>query len=243
MRFWYLLILTVRYLSLGSAQSCVRDDDCSLNGLCLPGTNRNVTSTCYCDPGWFGDDCGRLDLAPATRYTGFNNTNYTSSDHYSNRGNSSWGGQIVQDQEDPKLFHLIYDQFAHGCGLSGWRPTSFIARAESTSGPQGPYVWKQNVTGSFRHNAYVYWSPSDEKYLLWSIGVDVPDPKQCGGINKYVWLHERFSYLSLGADVAQSTVAKQHIRLQRPHYSRAMVSVQDPGERNKSCSSTSLVLR
>ncbi|KAJ4361342.1 hypothetical protein N0V95_001955 [Ascochyta clinopodiicola] len=120
-------------------------------------------------------------------YTGFNETNATAPTHYSNRGNSSWGGQVVQDQDDPKLFHLIYDQFAHGCGLSGWRPTSFIARAESTSGPQGPYVWKQNVTSSFRHNAYVYWSPADKKYLLWSIGVDIPDPKQCGGINKAQW--------------------------------------------------------
>jgi hypothetical protein len=178
-----LIALTAWCLAPTSAHPCTTDDDCSLNGLCLPISN---TTTCHCDPGWFGPDCGRLDLAPATRGTGFNNTHFTSPDHYSNRGNSSWGGQIIQDQENPKLFHLIYDQFAHGCGLSGWRPTSFIARAESVHGPQGPYVWKQNVTGSFRHNAYVYWSPADEKYLLWSIGVDVEDPEKCGGINKYV---------------------------------------------------------
>lgn len=184
MYFRHLLSLTAWPIAFTGAQTCTTDDDCSLNGLCLPSANTTTTSACHCDPGWFGTDCGRLDLAPATRYTGFNNTNATSPDHYNNRGNSSWGGQILQDQDDPRLFHLIYDQFAHGCGLSGWRPTSFIARAESTSGPQGPYVWKQNITGSFRHNAYAYWSPADEKYLLWSIGVDVPDPTQCGGINK-----------------------------------------------------------
>lgn len=184
MHFQHLLILASCFTALTSASSCTTDDDCSLNGLCLSASNTTLPSTCHCDPGWFGDDCGRLDLAPATRYSGYNFTNFTSPDHYSNRGNSSWGGQIIQDRDDPKLFHLIYDQFAHGCGLSGWRPTSFIARAESRVGPQGPYVWKQNVTGSFRHNAYVYWSPADEKYLLWSIGVDVPDPTKCGGIDK-----------------------------------------------------------
>jgi hypothetical protein len=182
---WHLLPYTVFAFIPILARACATDDDCSLNGLCVSNVNTNL-SICHCDVGWFGPDCGRLDLAPATRYTGFNNTNYTAPVHYNNRGNSSWGGQIVQDQDDPELFHLLYDQFAHGCGLSGWRPTSFIARAESKNGPQGPYVWKQNVTGSFRHNAYVYWSPADDKFLLWSIGVDVPDPKQCGGINKYV---------------------------------------------------------
>lgn len=190
----HLLSLAVWAAVTVDVQACVVDDDCSLNGRCVSGNKTNTSSDCQCDLGWSGSDCGRLDLAPATRYTGFNNTNFTSQDHYNNRGNSSWGGQIVQDQDDPKLFHLLYDQFAHGCGLSGWRPTSFIARAESTSGPQGPYLWKQNVTSSFRHNAYVYWSPADDKYLLWSIGVDVPDPKQCGGINKYVDLFAE-SYL------------------------------------------------
>ncbi|KAF3045035.1 hypothetical protein E8E12_005196 [Didymella heteroderae] len=187
MRLRHFLPFTVWASTTMQAPACAIDDDCSLNGLCLSDTNSNNSSVCRCDPGWFGPDCGRLDLAPATRYTGFNNTNYTAPDHYKNRGNSSWGGQIVQDQDDPKLFHLLYDQFAHGCGLSGWRPLSFIARAESTSGPQGPYIWKQNVTGNFRHNAYVYWSPSDERFLLWSIGVDVPNPKQCGGIDKAQW--------------------------------------------------------
>lgn len=92
----------------------------------------------------------------------------------------------MQDAADPKLFHLVFDQFAGGCGLSGWRPASFVARAESRRGPQGPYEWVQNVTGNFRHNAYVYWSEADAKYLLWTIGVDVPDVTSCKGVNKYV---------------------------------------------------------
>ncbi|KAF2819800.1 hypothetical protein CC86DRAFT_449825 [Ophiobolus disseminans] len=160
--------------------ACTTDDECSLNGIC-------VVSTCICDASWFGDDCGRLDLEPATRGTGYNYTTYTDPSYYNTRGNSSWGGQIIHDPQDPALFHLLVDQFAHGCGLSGWRPTSFVARAESRTGPQGPYHWVQNVTGSFRHNTYVHWSPFDQKYLLWTIGVDVPDPKSCKSVSKENW--------------------------------------------------------
>ena len=236
MWFWYCFPFTVWAFTAIQVRACATDDDCSLNGLCVSDINENHSAICHCDAGWFGSDCGRLDLAPATRYAGFNNTNYTAPDHYNNRGNSSWGGQIVQDLADPKLFHLLYDQFAHGCGLSGWRPMSFIARAESTSGPQGPYVWKQNVTGNFRHNAYVYWSPADEKYLLWSIGVDVPDPKQCGGINKYV---ESFE-LPKSTYVVQSAVAEQHLCLLGAHDSRSMVAVRDPYQWNEPRSCTSV---
>ncbi|KAH7390609.1 hypothetical protein BKA66DRAFT_526129 [Pyrenochaeta sp. MPI-SDFR-AT-0127] len=166
--------------TLTFAQSCINDEDCSLNGICH-------NKLCECDPGWFGNDCGRLDLAPATRWTGYNYTNYTDPSYYNTRGNSSWGGQVIQDRSDPKLFHLVVDQFSHGCGLSGWRPTSFVVRAESRNGPQGPYHWVQNVTGSFRHNAYVNWSPADEKYLLWTIGVDVADPTSCKSVSKASW--------------------------------------------------------
>jgi hypothetical protein len=161
---------------LATTLSCITDEDCSLNGIC------NNTTTCHCDLGWTGPDCGHLDLAPATRWTGYNHTNYTNPDYYGEYGNSSWGGRIVQDREDPTLFHLLADQFSHGCGLGGWRPTSFIVRAESRSGPQGPYEWAQNVTSSFRHNADVLWSPADEKYLLWGIGASVEDPKSCKSI-------------------------------------------------------------
>lgn len=178
------IVLSTLALLTTLAYACTTDEDCSLNGLC-------TLSTCNCDPGWTGPDCGRLDLSPATRWTGYNHTNTssssTSSPHYNTRGNSSWGGQIVQDTADPSLFHLLVDQFAHGCGLGAWRPSSFVVRAESRTGPQGPYTWAQNVTGSFRHNAYVHYSPADKGYLLWTIGVDVPDPTSCKSVSKDAW--------------------------------------------------------
>ncbi|KAH7081559.1 hypothetical protein BKA63DRAFT_589131 [Paraphoma chrysanthemicola] len=162
--------------------SCTTDDDCSLNGFCI-----SSSSTCTCDPGWTGADCGVLSLSPATRGTGYNYTTYTDPAYYNTRGNSSWGGQIVQDRHNASLFHLLVDQFSHGCGLSGWRPTSFVARAESTAGPQGPYHWVQNVSSTFRHNTYVHWSPADAGYLLWTIGVDVSDPLSCKSVSKDSW--------------------------------------------------------
>ncbi|KAE9994292.1 hypothetical protein EG327_000138 [Venturia inaequalis] len=168
-------------------QACTTDEDCSLNGLCLPSQSIDATTPpatttsrqCHCDPGWIGTSCGNLDLRPAKRGMGYNHTgsnvNTTGDPQYKQWGNSSWGGNIVRDKEDGELYHLIYDQFAHGCGLSGWRPNSFIARGESRTGVEGPYIFKERITGSFRHNAYVYWSEAEQKYLLWSIGVDVPD--------------------------------------------------------------------
>ena len=38
--------------------------NCSLNG------DISATGKCTCDPGWYGDDCERLRLAPAKRTVG-----------------------------------------------------------------------------------------------------------------------------------------------------------------------------
>lgn len=163
--------------------SCDTDDNCSLNGVCTKSGSKRF---CKCDPGWWGDDCGRLDLAPATRWTGYNYTNITNPSYYRAYGNSSWGGTIIQDRDRQNLFHLVISQFANGCGLSGWRPHSFIIRAESRTGPQGPYHYAQNLTGSFRHNPYIFWSPADQKYLLYTIGVDAPEVtlSSCKSVSK-----------------------------------------------------------
>lgn len=173
-----LLLLLLSASNIHLAYGCATDEDCSLNGIC------STSKICVCDSGWFGDDCGRLDLAPATRWTGYNYTNFTLPGYASSRGNSSWGGTIIQDREDKKLFHLVVSQFGRGCGLSAWRPQSFVIRAESRTGPQGPYHYAQNITGQFRHNPYPFWSPADEKYLLYTIGVDVAEPVNCKSVSK-----------------------------------------------------------
>ncbi|KAK1850401.1 hypothetical protein CCHR01_06948 [Colletotrichum chrysophilum] len=186
-------LVFLRPLWFAIGQACNTDEDCSLNGLCTARFEtvgaKTAYKACECDPGWIGDDCGILDLAPATRYTGYNNTNYTKPDGWGSHGNSSWGGRILQDPKDPTLFHLFTSQFAHGCGLSGWRPHSHIIRAESRTGPQGPYHWAQDVTPAtgFRHNPDVIFSPVDRKYLMYTIGTQAPDFTECKSFSYTQW--------------------------------------------------------
>lgn len=171
-----LKLLSLWVVALGFAQACQIDEDCSLNGVCTreySGHNETMQlKVCKCDPGWFGEDCGRLDLTPAKKDAGYNHINYTEPKFIGPNGNSSWGGNILQDPNDRKLFHMFADQFGHGCGLSGWRPHSTIIRAESRTGPQGPYHYAETVATPFRHNGYVFYSPADRKYLMYAIGAD-----------------------------------------------------------------------
>jgi len=157
------------------SEGCATDDDCNLNGICL-GTEQK----CLCDAGWRAEDCSELDLYPAARWSGYNHTNATGPDFYKEgAGNSSWGGHIIRDPTDEKLFHLITSQMAHGCGLGSWRPFSTIIRAESRTGPTGPYVFAQTLFGSFHHNPTTIYSPADDSYLLYCIGRDVETPDTC----------------------------------------------------------------
>ncbi|KAH8195231.1 hypothetical protein TruAng_010614 [Truncatella angustata] len=194
MRLTRIIILGIAILD--SAKACETDDDCSLNGICgaariQPRGSKagayNATRECNCDPGWFGDDCGRLDLVPATRGTGYNWTTVKNDGDFGSYGNSSWCGAIIQDPKEKGLFHIFTSQFAHGCGLSGWRPSSFIVRAESRTGPQGPYHYADAISKPFRHNTYAFYSPADEKYLLYSIGVDAPEATKCQSLSYKQW--------------------------------------------------------
>ncbi|KAL4883577.1 hypothetical protein BJY04DRAFT_184917 [Aspergillus karnatakaensis] len=183
-------VLTLGLAVIHATLACETDEDCSLNGICRRTPSNRAsprTKTCDCDPGWFGDDCGRLDLAPAIQANGYNQTAATNPAHFGPNGNSSWGGQILQDPEDPKLFHLFTSQFADGCGLSGWRPSSHIIRAESRNGPQGPYHYAEAISEPFRHNPSIIWSPADKKYLLYTTGAQAPPATRCRSISYTQW--------------------------------------------------------
>lgn len=153
--------LTVAY---AQTSNCTKDEDCNLNGIC------SETSACFCDPGWLGADCGVLDLRPATRDSGYNMTG---------QGTSSWGCKIVHDPGDTQLFHIFVAEFISGCGLDYWSPYSRIIRAESTTGPAGPYEFVEEVVGTFAHNPTVVYSSADELYLLYHIGCPVTVPEGC----------------------------------------------------------------
>ena len=136
------------------------DDDCSLNGIC-------TDKTCVCDPGWLGADCGQLDVRPGPRANGYNRTG---------EGTSSWCNDIIHDPVNPAVFHSFVSEFTHGCGLDYWSPYSRIIRAESTSGPMGPYEYKQEIVPTFSHNPSVVWSEAEKRYLLYNIGCNITLP-------------------------------------------------------------------
>jgi hypothetical protein len=150
-----LLFLLIALFVALSYQTCSSDEDCSLNGVC----GRN--GACTCDPAWTGDDCGALDIRPAKRLSGYNLTA---------DGTSSWCSKIVQDPWEHDLYHLFASEFTHGCGLDYWAPYSRIIRAESRTGPAGPYTFAAEVQGTFAHNPTVVYSPADREWLLYYIG-------------------------------------------------------------------------
>ncbi|KAJ5377327.1 uncharacterized protein N7496_004736 [Penicillium cataractarum] len=152
---------------LPTSLACTNEEDCGLNGICSH-------NTCICDPGWTGNDCGRLDLRPGPRANGYNLTE---------EGTSSWCNQILQDRLNKDLYHLIVSEFTHGCGLDYWSPFSRIIRAESTTGPLGPYTFKQDIAPSFAHNPTVIWSETDQKYLMYNIGCPQNVPSTCQNVN------------------------------------------------------------
>lgn len=159
-----LVLLTTTLLEISTA--CSTDEDCSLNGLCT------AQSQCVCDKGWVGQDCGVLNLAPATRHTGYNLTG-------SSPPTSSWGGKIIPDPKDSTLHHLFAAEFTGNCGLDFWSPMSRIIRAESRSGPAGPYTFAQEIAPTFAHNPTVEYSEAEGQYLMYHIGCPFPQPTTC----------------------------------------------------------------
>ncbi|KAK5994738.1 hypothetical protein PT974_03121 [Cladobotryum mycophilum] len=159
-------LLTLLSLTALSHQSCTADEDCSLNGIC------GSDGTCLCDAGWIAADCGALDVRPAKRPSGYNLTDI---------GTSSWGSKIIQDPLDHNLYHLFAAEFTHNCGLDYWAPYSRIIRAESRSGPAGPYTFAAEVMGTFSHNPTVVYSPADEEWLLYYIGCPTDVSATCTG--------------------------------------------------------------
>ncbi len=159
-------ILFVIFSTLNSVLSCNTDDECSYNGVCS-------NNACVCDAGWLGDDCGILDLRPGPRSNGYN---------MNAQGTSSWGAKIIHDRKDSNLYHLFAAEFVNGCGLDSWSPFSRIIRAESRTGPIGPYKFAAEVVGTFAHNPTVIYSPADDAYFLFHIGCShtVP-PSGCNG--------------------------------------------------------------
>eukprot|EP01048_Picozoa_sp_COSAG05_P015332 COSAG05_NODE_1836_length_3989_cov_3.352956_4_plen_472_part_00 len=100
---------------------CVRDEDCSLNGVC------SASQGCECDAQWDGPDCGVLALLPADPAGG-----------YRRPGFNSWGGNPFFSEHDSK-YHVFTVEMTNGCTINDYITNSQIVHCESVT-PGGPYT-------------------------------------------------------------------------------------------------------
>eukprot|EP00041_Stephanoeca_diplocostata_P038457 m.1517851 g.1517851 ORF g.1517851 m.1517851 type:complete len:1260 (-) comp25219_c0_seq4:160-3939(-) len=151
-----------------SHATCTSDEDCSLLGVCM------AAGTCKCDPGWTGDDCGRLRLLPVVRGSGYNLTNQ-------DPPVNSWGANIfpADDTTDASRYnststwHMYAAEFENSCDISHWSPNSAIVHAVSSTGPLGPYKRGDVAVMPFAHNPKVARAP-DGTWLMYTIGTPLP---------------------------------------------------------------------
>ena len=115
----WLLVAWLIYTSHGMIQSpsmsargggaCSEAKDCQLAGLC---TNGN----CVCDPGWTGNHCELLDLAPLDPHSKTTLSAWNSEDS----PRSSWGAAPIKGSDGK--YHGWFNQLPEECGLSSWLP-------------------------------------------------------------------------------------------------------------------------
>ena len=111
--------------------NCLRDEDCSLNGVCDPGTH-----LCACYDGWRGHNCQHLNIQPMPKVAAYGmSPNIT-----------SWGGSIFHNMSaERSQYHLFVTEEADGHGLASWSTASQIVHAVSDT-PEGPYTRTGQVT-------------------------------------------------------------------------------------------------
>ena len=128
------------------------DPRCSLLGVHAGGR-------CVCDKGWAGASCSVADLKPLNTALG-----------YDNASAASWGGRPVEDPTTG-VWHLIVSQFSHKCPLVMWTNNSRVVRAESSTGPAGPFKFAAEVYPEFHHNPSSATNPEPNPEPAASAGV------------------------------------------------------------------------
>jgi hypothetical protein len=95
---------------------------------------------CICDKGWAGETCSVANLKPLNTELGYHDPT-----------SASWGGRPVEDPTTG-VWSLIVSQFSNKCPLVLWTNNSRVVRAESRTGPAGPYTFAAEVYPEFHHN-------------------------------------------------------------------------------------------
>ena len=138
---------------------------CSLNGQC------GSAGLCECDSGWRGAQCEWLDLLPAPRDS--------ARQAYKHDAFTSWGGNSVLVNG---TWHLFVAQMSGRIG--DWKQASKIVRATSST-PEGPYAYAEDVLPAFAHNPQVVALPGGRGFRIFHIGSGKPFKAKdngCGGL-------------------------------------------------------------
>ena len=124
-------MLLLHLLTAATASACTPGDPaaCFGNGACTPSTH-----TCACNAGWTSTECDVLDLAAVdSRRLG-----------YRNASNPVWGGTVVEYNGQ---HHLFMGGKRLNAGFVSSVRTRAV-RAVSTTGPEGPYVFAEELTAT-----------------------------------------------------------------------------------------------
>lgn len=126
---------------------CVRDEDCSLNGLCGMSSG-----ACKCDPQWGGADCGELRLLPAPRGAGLQSPilNY-------------WGGNPFYSHGS---YHVFAVEMVNGCQIGDFLTNSQVVHATSTT-PLGPYAVNSTWLKAFAHTPRAWPGPNNSLLITY----------------------------------------------------------------------------
>jgi hypothetical protein len=143
----YLLLVSLLLtpcLPHAAGSACSNDSDC-YGGSCRRDGGAGV-SRCVCPRMWRGANCELLNLAPASVDGGLRL-----------RNESTWGGGLIQDADDPTVWHMYYAHFVGNCGLKTWTTNSEIrhAVASQIAGPYTPVEASSPVLRTFAHNPTV----------------------------------------------------------------------------------------
>ena len=140
---------------------CQSDTDCFLNGKCESNGN------CTCNAAYSGPKCDILNLLPATKNTGYNET-----DTSNGKKISSWGGAVIVDQNDKNentKYHMIGAQFDNYCGVDSWELNSIVFHAQSTKGLNGgPFKYIDTIHHNFAHEPDAIIGPNGE-YVIYYV--------------------------------------------------------------------------
>ena len=158
---------------VATAAPCRDAAGCGLNGDCSPDERR---SGCVCDPGWAGENCCVLDLAPAptqARQAYMVNT-------------SSWGGNVIKDPVTG-AYHLFFSEMRTG-GLHSYSSPGHcqLTTAVSLTSPTGPFDLNRTVLrssavggpyqGRITHNVQPQMGPDGAVYIFMITSPPPPPP-------------------------------------------------------------------